>query len=422
MNFLIFFILFISLETSALEVSLKNDREGKSYFDSRSMRKSIEKVLKEISPEIIIGSFEKVLEKSNEENICSFRINRAFQKLLKEVSPQFENYEGALYYLRQKNEIDDVVLNILLKAHATDITDIHLPKNEDDLWLPSDEKKLPDLIELIGSSKRKLVTGCLDETYKNLSREMLKIHPALEDYHVEALLVEAYQLKRIDYNNYLWFEKARVNELEKLPIDLKQYLKKKKSLRSSYPLKNPEERSDFIAAEFSKKKSRRQHLMESYTDLQIMLMGNIVKKLRTRLESPKVEILVYEKSDVGEVITLEPMERFRFAIKILRKEMKMLALNTYFKGQTPAYLDLMISSFETGIVSSEEINEIASLEELWNPKKTFWEKARFWVQSFGAIATIVIPPPYGFIPALSLVVIEATTGKKDNTENDIGLF
>jgi hypothetical protein len=36
----------------------------------------------------------------------------------------------------------------------------------------------------------------------------------------------------------------------------------------------------------------------------------------------------------------------------------------------------------------------------------------------GSVATIVTPPPYGFVPALALIVIEATAGK-DGTANDL---
>jgi hypothetical protein len=41
------------------------------------------------------------------------------------------------------------------------------------------------------------------------------------------------------------------------------------------------------------------------------------------------------------------------------------------------------------------------------------------VKAFASVATIAIPPPYGFIPALVVVIIEATANKsKDPNTND----
>ena len=116
---------------------------------------------------------------------------------------------------------------------------------------------------------------------------------------------------------------------------------------------------------------------------------------------------------------LEPMERFRFAIKVLRKEMSLLAINSFFSGRSPDYIDLMTASFELGIIPASELEVVAGLEDIWNPKKTFWDKAGVWVRTFSTVATIAIPAPYGFIPALAIVAIEATVGKKkDTTKTD----
>jgi hypothetical protein len=147
-------------------------------------------------------------------------------------------------------------------------------------------------------------------------------------------------------------------------------------------------------------------------------MANVIKKLRARLEYDAVAISGYRNGEIQETILLEPMERFRFAIKALRKEMSLLSLNTFFNGRSPDYIDLMVASYEIGIIPASELETVASLEEIWNPKKTFWDKAGIWIRTFSSVATIVIPPPYGFIPALVLVVIEGTVVKKKNQNSD----
>jgi hypothetical protein len=87
-------------------------------------------------------------------------------------------------------------------------------------------------------------------------------------------------------------------------------------------------------------------------------------------------------------------------------------------------MDLMIASYEIGVIPASEMEVVVSLEEMWNPKKTFWDKAGVWIKVFSSVATIVIPPPYGFIPALVILVIEATVGKKKqpNTNDPSVLF
>jgi hypothetical protein len=136
-------------------------------------------------------------------------------------------------------------------------------------------------------------------------------------------------------------------------------------------------------------------------------MGNVIKKLKTRLESPRIDILIYDDQDtVIESFTLDPMERFRFAIRVLRKEMKILSTNNYFQGRQPQYTDLMAAAYEMGIVTSVELDQVAKLEEIWNPTRTFWDKASVWVRLFGSTLSIVVPPPFGFVPTLAIVAIE----------------
>lgn len=406
------------------KIGLKNDREGKTFYQKRSHRKAQERALKAVSSQDILNTFTALVAATPENKLCSFELNQKLTTVLKLENPKFKELEGALYHLRSKNEIDDVSLKILVRAHEVENTELYLPKYEDDLWLPSDNAKVSEMLKAIGSAGEKLKSACLEEVYRNIYNEILKVDKKTKDYHVEALLVEAYKMKMIDYPTYVALEKARINSLEKITLDLKSYYKKVKSIRTHFPLRDPTEKSDFVSEKLNRKGSRRQRLLEQYSDLQIMLMGDVVKKLRARLESPKVEILVYAKEEdrVDETIILEPMERFRFAIKVLRKEMDHLALNTYFNGVAPDYTDLLSAAYETGIIPAVEMQEIAGLEEIWSPKKTFWEKARFWVQTFGTSLAIVIPPPYGFVPALALVVIEATAGKKKDNDDNTSLF
>lgn len=415
----------IALPLFAAEpVSFTNDREGTSFYDSNSDKRAIAKALKQVDQSQISGAFDEVMRTQEENKLCSYDLNAALKEKLKAINPKFTEMEGAILYLRSENEIDDSVTKILVQANKVETTDLYLPKKQEELFLPTDKKVVDDSIAAIASFEKKNKNSCFDDGYRTLYGDILKNDKSLKSYHVEALLVEAYKQKKIDINLYMRLERARTNELELASFTLKAYFKKIKSLRIQFPLRDPNEKSNFVTGKVDKLKvSHRQKLLEGYSDIQIMLMANVIKKLRTRLESPKAEILIYDRQNGVETIELEPMERFRLAIKLLRKEMSLLSLNTYFQGRSPDYLDLMTAAYEVGIIPASELEEVAGLQEIWNPKKTFWEKAQVWIRTLSSVATIAIPPPYGFIPALALVVIEMTAGKKnDKTDDPTVLF
>lgn len=399
-------------------VSLRNDREGSSFYSSRADKRAISKALRRMDSTQILRAFDETLRQQDINKLCSFDFNAALQEKLKAVEPDFQELDGAILYLRSQDEIDDTVTKILLKAHIVISTDLLLPKRREELRLPA-RKVVEEALIVLKSADRKLSSTCLEESYRSVYGDILKFNKELSSSHLEAIFVEAYEQKVISYQTYLLLEKARINDLETSGLTLKAYYRKIKSLRTQFPLRDSFERSAFVTEQVDKVKvSRRQRLLESYTDLQIMLMANVIKKLRTRLESPRAEILIYDRSNGVETIELEPMERFRLAIKLLRKENSLLALNTYFAGRAPDYMDLMTAAYEVGIIPASELEEVAGLEEIWNPTKSFWEKASVWVRTLSSVATVTIPPPYGFIPALAVVVIEMTAGKKDNNSND----
>lgn len=408
------FVLLLSAIQVSASVTFQNDREGKSYYQSKAYTKEISRAHKLVPEARIKASFENVLSETNPQKICSFEIIEKFENELLKENSKFRELRGGLYSLRENNLIDDTVLKILIDAKDLKDQQLFLPKDGEALVIPPEEY-VKEITPIIGRFDTSL---CLEESFKNLYSEILKVYKKTTSKNLEALFVKAYQEKRIDFKTYEILEKARLKELHLSRQTLQAYYKKISNLRNQYPVMMNES-SDFVATKAPKQKfSYRQRLYENYSEMQIILMGNIIKKLRARLESPRAEILIFDKEEDFETIVLGPMERFRLAVKLLRKEMAELKLNTFFDGRSPDYLDLITASFEIGVIAGEEVDEMATLQEFWNPKKTFWEKARVWVQLLSSTATIVIPPPFGFIPALAVVIIEATVTPGTNT-NDL---
>jgi hypothetical protein len=416
-NLIVLFSLF-GFAFAQESVDLSNDREGETFYSSRGDKRAVARALKSIDGSVIESVYDEALMEFTPGTLCAPEMVKSLQEKFKNVSPKFNELEGAILHLRTQNKFDDTVARILLFNGETLNTKLHLPKQRKDLFYPS-QKTVDDALKVISDFEKRSKKLCFDEAYRNLFGDILKFNKTLKSYHVEAIFVEAFKQKKISYETYYRLEQARVNELENFSLTLKTHFRKIRSLRNQFPLRDPEERSQFVTQKADNFKiSRRQKLFEQYTDLQIMLMANVIKKLRTRLEAPKAEILIYDRSNGVETIPLDPMERFRLAIKLLRKEMTLLSTNTYFAGRSPEYMDLMVAAYETGIIPASELQEISGLQDIWNPKKTFWEKAQVWVRTFSSVATIALPPPYGFIPALAVVVIEMTAGKKNNINND----
>lgn len=418
MRFTIFGLLLFSLPVLAQDISFRNDREGKSFLNSD---RKISRALQDFKPEEIVEAYKNSIKGVDAQKVCAYDINKSMSDALLKKSPRFDEFEGALMFLRHWNELDDVALKALLDARKVATAPIEA-KDVNNLRRP-ERAKQADMLKAVVAFTEKLKTSCYDDAYKSTVSEIRKAGEA-SDEQLEGLFVDALKKKVITTATYNQLERARANEVIGNNLSLKSYLQKRNSLRLHKPLRDPNEQSDFVTDKARKTKiSYRIKLYQDYSDLQIMLMADVIKRLRTRLEAKKVTINIEGENEEIEVITLEPMERFRLAIKLLRREMALLATNTYFNGRSPDYFDLITASYETSLIPATELKELGGLQEIWNPTKTFWEKASVWIRTFSSVATIAIPQPYGFIPALVLVVIEATVGKgSDNQPDDTVLF
>lgn len=422
--YVLLLMLFIQIPVSwGQVVSFQNDREGKSLFDTKSNSKKIEKVLKKLHPETISNSYIETISDIRPQSVCAFDVNENFIKGLGLKKVTQSQFEGSLFYLRANDYIDDVVTQILLNAYEVDTKRIYDNNSASQISRSlgnNNWEKVRDLF--LRFESQYLQRNCYDEAYRLFHSDLGKIirfsESALRDIYIEIL-----NQRIISEDIYLKLERARLSSLHLKNLGLKDYFKKKSNLRNQYPLGHESERSDFVTKLNGAGLSHRQQLLLQYNEMQIILMSGLIKKLRARLESDRIEIIIYDEAGVAaEVIPLDPMERFRFSLKLLRKEMSQLAIHSQFNGRAPTYMDLIAASFETGLIAGSELNELGGLEEIWNPKKTFWDKASFWVRSFSSVATVLIPPPYGFIPVLALVAIEATMQGKDTTIDDGSLF
>lgn len=394
----------VLLLTSTLAWShpLLNDREASSFIIGTRTARNLDRL--NLDAETFKADFLETLKETTGE-ACSFTLVRNWTNKI-ERYPEFRgNKEQMLQATRHLGIVDDVVLRSLLQAHWV-LKDVNT--RLDDTLAPAPEELSVEMKRFKEFSDKRKRGKCLSENYKELMSAFRQTDKNFTVSKLKPLIVEASRANLITDLAKEELDEAIKDSIGTWEYTLAEYVQKKNFLRTQHPIPRSEERSEFVTKEAGNTKlSHRQKLFAQYSSIQISLMGNVIKKLKTRLESPRIDILIYDDQDtVVESFTLDPMERFRFAIRVLRKEMKILSTNNYFQGRQPQYTDLMAAAFEMGIVTAVELDQVAKLEEIWNPTRTFWDKASVWVRLFGSTLSIVVPPPFGFVPTLAIVAIE----------------
>lgn len=414
MRWLVLFTFFTSALAQAAAVHpLINDREGKSNLLTSAQIRTLDRMnlSRAVLERDVLDAFATIKGEA-----CAFTLNSVLGTKLANHSALNGNFDLLLRAIRQQGLIDDVVLESLLRAYGVQKdTD----RNARDVFTAPTTEVAADMRPLRDFSVKRARGKCLHENYREM---MAAFRQSNENFNSTALkkkLTAAVNAGELTERAASELKELIKDGVDTWEISLAEYVNKRQFLRNQFEV-DASERANFVTSRVTKGKvSHRQRLYAAYTPLQITLMANVIKKLKTRLESPKIEILVYEDEDtVEEVITLDPMERFRFAIRVLRKEMKLLSTNNYFLGRQPSYTDLMAAAYETGTITALELDQVASLEEIWNPRQTFWDKAAVWVRMFSGVLSVVVPPPYGFLPALGITVIEMMNRDPVNDDQD----
>lgn len=191
--------------------------------------------------------------------------------------------------------------------------------------------------------------------------------------------------------------------------------------------KNPELKStnDFTAEYVSRKQgiTQRGNLYRTYTSTQVMMLAQIIEKTAKRMDSRRVTLnWQYTDDPNGEtqVYIFSPMEQYRAAIKMLRKDMAEVMRSDAFKNKGLEYSHLIAAAYETGFIKSEELDYILKFEDFWNPKIPKWKTYANFAFSLAGTATFYLPPPWNIIGAIGLVFAQGkyVTGDPEADPDD----
>ncbi len=377
----------------------------------------------------LVGEVNQKYKQTNKLNILKSIIsdnnyNRCASKVVKAIKEKLDlshdrDLQLAILGLRLDNSLDDISASILLETIKLNKL-IPIPIVRDGLSADEEDRAMEIFQDISEALKNKNL--CIEDTYRSLVAELNQKSPKFIKNlkHINKLALENGIISSTDFNS---FELLRFNKVYNWPLSLGEYATGLSNISRMFPTREHEYADLMTDVKLREKKSLRQALYEKYNSTQILLIGNLVKSLKHRLDATEVTINVNYVDQATEVIALSPMEKFRFILKLMRKELAEINNSNVLAGRPATYMDIIAASYEVGFISSNEIATMASLQEIWNPSITPKDKAIYWSKTFGGIASIFLPPPFGFLAVMAIMVIDQQVADAPiNHDSDFNLM
>lgn len=176
-----------------------------------------------------------------------------------------------------------------------------------------------------------------------------------------------------------------------------------------------------------KKLTPRQRLFLNYDHEQIIKLAEIVKYASQVMNAKNIKIVFDEDGDGQEdlpAIEASYSEKYRLAIKLIKRELNREMLSGVLVGKNPTFTDLLAASMEVGYFSPDELKIMLDFPELRDPKPDTWKKVGkiAWLITRAGIMAI---PGFGTIAAIPIVLVEAIiegTKKNETVDTTDNLF
>jgi hypothetical protein len=411
---------------------LKNTKEGMSRIVSLQNLRKIEKWNANIPQSEKIQLSKLVIRESlnnilNQPAICDLGFASRFDELalkynLIQSSKELPTF---LMFLRTQNLIDDLLLKNLLrsselnkKLKSLDLNNKIMPvlgrkdfdeKNLDLKNLYSSFVTWPDEKKNCSLGKFFALSAQLEWKKKKERNQILK----------EANYF-AFKDKIISREIYHRLELLRTSDALDWGIYLKNYLDVSLNAKDKLKLiEKPDSGPTIKKAEYinrREKLTRRGKLYTYYNSTQVMMLADVLQKTIRRMDAQRAFIQfdfenTSDNHPESEIYVLSPMERYRLSIKLLRKDLGELMRSELFLNTPVEYADIVAASYETGIITTEELDLILKFEEFWNPKDPKWKIYTNFTLSILGTASFYLPPPWNIIGAIALVVTQVQLNK-----------
>ncbi|WPU65932.1 hypothetical protein [Peredibacter starrii] len=320
-------------------------------------------------------------------------------------------------YLRKNDMIDDIFFRLLKDSTSVRLDLINrvnarLPfmrPNNSGMENGLDIKKLYEPFQTWPDD----VKTCTLDTYFNMVVKLTWKTAKERDTKIKNLNYHAYRQGVIDLAIYNKLEVLRNRAVLEWPITFKRYIDVVNNAKDKLT-KNPEISTDHTFSEkYVSRKERltqRGRLFKNFNSTQIMMLAQIIERTAKRMDAKQVSLnWQYTEDPQGEteVYIFSPMEQYRAAIKMLRKEMGEVMRSEAFKNTGLEYDDLIAAAYETGFIKSEELDYVLKFEDFWNPQNPKWKTYASFAFSLAGTATFYLPPPWNIIGAVALVLTQS---------------
>lgn len=127
-----------------------------------------------------------------------------------------------------------------------------------------------------------------------------------------------------------------------------------------------------------------------------------------------------EPENYVEEIELDPQSQYNLARRLMIRDIYQLYTIDSFGGKDVTYEDIVMAALENGYITFEDLQYVVQYDDLWNKKKSTWQRIKDFIFDIGRTSTLFLPPPWNVVGAIGLVVTESTVNKinRDGTRND----
>lgn len=220
----------------------------------------------------------------------------------------------------------------------------------------------------------------------------------------------AYKEGLINRENYNRLEILKARKVFQWPVYFNRYADimnnaKDKMTKTRETTTN----NDFTVEYVSKrdKITQRGNLYHTYTSTQIILMTQILERTAKRMDA-RFATLNWEFTDgEREIYVLSPMEQYRAAIRMLRKDIAEVMRSETFRNTGIKFEHIVAAAFETGYIKSDELALVIKFEEFWNPKTPKWKAYANFAFSLAGSASLFLPPPWNIVGAIAIVLTQS---------------
>jgi hypothetical protein len=365
---------------------------------------------------------------------CDIGLVELFEKNLLETNiiHSGQDLPNIFNYLRLEGLIDDIFLDILRKSYRIKV---ELEKNNR-APLPVRPFNLNTRLNAGINLKNfyspiqewpNEIKKCSLDIYWNMTSELNFKSSKDRDQQIQKLNYMAVKDGVIDLGLFNKLEVLRREKALDWSVYLRRYLDIISNLKDKLT-NNPElSTSNTFTIEYVSRRqglTERENLYQNYTSTQLMMLAQIIERTAKRMDARKASInwqFSQTPNSDDEIYVLSPMEQYRAALKMLRKEMAEVMRSEVFRNKNLEYEHIIAAAFEAGFIKSEELNYVLRFEEFWNPSVPKWKAYMNFATSLAGTAVFYLPPPWNLVGAIGLVLTQtkiANGNKKPDADDN----